>query len=336
MLELTRGQVLAHRRRAGGLDERLPFGADSLRRAAWVGLQDSGPRAALLSIHARVAGTTSSTWEHPALAQVWGPGFSDYVVPAEDAALFTISRMPADEKKRRYAVDRADLLEAFLDGRRMPYGQAGHEMGVAPNSLRYGTTTGRLRIRWEGARAPLVWTVPPPEITPQAARLELARRYLHVYGPSTSAAFLRWAGIRSPRANAEFEGLAAELTAVSTPIGEAWILTDDESSFRAPTGPAAPARLLPSGDPYFLLWAADRELLIPNALWRPSLWTPRVWPGAVLVEGEVVGTWRRANQKVDISPWRDLSSAARVAIESEAHSFPLPVYEGRVVVKWLP
>jgi hypothetical protein len=36
------------------LDERLRPGPDSLRRAAWAGLQDSMPRAALLSIHARV------------------------------------------------------------------------------------------------------------------------------------------------------------------------------------------------------------------------------------------------------------------------------------------
>ena len=28
------------------------------------------------------------------------------------------------------------------------------------------------------------------------------------------------------------------------------------------------------------------------------LWTPRVWPGALLVEGEVVGTWRRAQATV--------------------------------------
>src|SRR6266511_6406289 len=52
-LVLTRAQVLAFRRSVQALDERLPAGAASLRRAAWAGLQDSMPRAALLSIHAR-------------------------------------------------------------------------------------------------------------------------------------------------------------------------------------------------------------------------------------------------------------------------------------------
>ena len=48
----------------------MPEGTDSLRRAAWAGLQDSMPRAALLSMHARVEGVESSTWEDPSLAQL--------------------------------------------------------------------------------------------------------------------------------------------------------------------------------------------------------------------------------------------------------------------------
>ena len=49
MLELTRDQILAYRRRVGSLDERLPMSAESLRLAAWAGLQDSSPRSALAS-----------------------------------------------------------------------------------------------------------------------------------------------------------------------------------------------------------------------------------------------------------------------------------------------
>ena len=44
------------------------------------------PRAALLSIHARVAGTESSTWEDPSLVQLWGPRFNVFVVAARDLA----------------------------------------------------------------------------------------------------------------------------------------------------------------------------------------------------------------------------------------------------------
>jgi hypothetical protein len=73
---------------------------------------------------------------------------------------------------------------AFLDGRRMPCGKAGYAMGVHPNSLRYGATTGRILLRWDGARDAVVWTRLAPSLDAMRARLELARRYLHVFGPS--------------------------------------------------------------------------------------------------------------------------------------------------------
>src|SRR6187431_85264 len=101
-LRLTRTQILAFRRNVGALDARLPAGPDSLRRAAWAGLQDSMPRAALLSIHARVAGTESSTWEDPSFVQVWGPRFSAFVVAASDLAVFTLGRLPDDARQRTF------------------------------------------------------------------------------------------------------------------------------------------------------------------------------------------------------------------------------------------
>src|SRR4029079_3882605 len=100
-LPLTRAQILAFRRRVGALDARLPRGARSLRTAAWAGLQDSMPRAASLSIHARGAKTTSTTWEDPSLVQLWGPRYSAYVVAAKDLAVFSLGRMPDDARGRR-------------------------------------------------------------------------------------------------------------------------------------------------------------------------------------------------------------------------------------------
>src|SRR5580765_1554839 len=97
-LDLTRSQVLAFRRRVGALDQRLPAGPTSLRRAAWAGLQDSMPRAALLSIHARVEDAGPSTWEDPSLVQVWGPRYHVYVVATRDLAVFSLGRLPAGGK----------------------------------------------------------------------------------------------------------------------------------------------------------------------------------------------------------------------------------------------
>jgi DNA glycosylase AlkZ-like len=291
------------------------------------------PRAALLSIHARVDGAHPGSWEDPSLVQIWGPRFSTYVVPARDLAVFSLGRLPGDARGRRVAEEMAARLHAFLAGRRMTDREAGHGLGVG-NRLRYAAPTGTVLIRWEGARAPTVWTVPPPEVDPLDARRELARRYLHVFGPTTPAAFARWAGIGRAQAGAAFDALGRSLTPVWTPIGEAWILTRDEPALRAAPGPAAAARLLPSGDAYYLLHGADRELLVPDAACRGTLWTSRVWPGAVLVAGEIVGTWRRAQADLTIQPWRRLSRAERDAVEAEADSLPLPGVERRIVVRW--
>jgi len=332
-LRLTRTQILAFRRHVGALDERLPRRRSSLRRAAWAGLQDSMPRAALLSIHARVEGTEPSTWEDPSLVQLWGPRYSTYVVAARDLAVLSLGRLPDDARGRGVAEDLAARLHALLRGRKMTDREAGKALGNIGNRLRYAATTGTVVIRWEGARAPIVWTVPPPEVDPRDARLELARRYLHIFGPTTPEAFAEWAGIGTRHGIAAFDTLRRSLTPVRTPVGDAWILTRDEPTFRLVPAFAASARLLPSGDTYFLLQGADRELLVPDARRRRALWTPRVWPGALLVDGEIAGTWRRADETVTIQSWRRLSRSARQAVEAEAASLPLPGGRGRIIVR---
>jgi hypothetical protein len=200
-LELTRPQILAFRRHVAALNERLPHGRRALQRAAWAGLQDSMPRAALLSIHARMTGTKPGSWEDPALVQIWGPRFSTYVVAKRDLALFTLGRLPDESGPRKRAQDIAAQLQLALAGRRM-------------------------------------------------------------------------------------------------------------------------------------LQGAERALLVPDERQRRALWTSRVWPGALLVEGETVGTWRRAGHVLTIQPWRRLSRAQRSAVEAEAALMPLPGIDRPIDVRW--
>lgn len=333
-LELTREQILGHRLTAGGLLHRLPAEPASFRTAAWAGFQDSMPRAAVLSLHARMAGTRHDVWEDPALVQLWGPHHAAYAVAAADRAVFTLGRLPDDDGSRRRADDLADRLERFLDGRRLPYGEAGRGIGVAPNALRYAAPTGRVVIRWDGARAPTIWTVRAPALDPLAARLELARRHLTVYGPTTPEVFGRWSSVGLAGGRRTYAALAPELVPVRTPIGDAWILAADEPPFRPVELDSMHVRFLPSGDALTLLHGPERALLVPDERRRAELWTPRVWPGAVLIGGEVAGTWRRANALVRVQAWRDLSPAERDAVEAEAVSLPLPPGEGAIRVAW--
>jgi Winged helix DNA-binding domain len=333
-LRLRRRQVLAFRRRVGGLDTRMPGDAESLRRAAWAGLQDSMPRAALLSLHARVEGVEPSTWEHPLLVQLWGPRYQAYVVAKRDFALFSLGRLPYNAKSRLRAEQMAERLRLHLDGERMADRDVGRALGMNPYAFRYAAPTGTVAIRWDGARAPTIWTVAAAQIDPADACRELARRYLHVFGPTTADGFARWAGISRRSAATAFASLADELLPVRSPLGDEWLLADDEPAVHASETAAAPARLLPSGDPYFLLDGAARGLLVPRADQRRQLWTSRVWPGGLLVDGEIRGTWRRAQHTVRIDPWARLSRGMRDAIEAEARGLPLPGVYRRIDVVW--
>ena len=333
-LEVSRRQVLAFRRRVGHLDERLPAGPESLRRAAWAGLQDSMPRAALLSLHARVQEVEPSTWDDPSLAQLWGPRYNTYVVAERDFALFSLGRLPDDAKGRRRAETMAELLHARLAGERMLDREAALGLDINPAAFKYAAPTGTVAIRWDGARAPAVWTVAAPGMDPAEAQRELARRYLQVFGPATSAGFARWAGVSRRAAAATFTSLGDSLVPVSSPLGDEWLLASDEPAMRDAERPAAPARLLPSGDSYTLLDGAERELLVPAADERGRLWTPRVWPGALLVDGEVRGTWRRAQHAVRIESWGRLPRGVRDAVEAEAAALPLPGLDRAIVVQW--
>jgi hypothetical protein len=293
------------------------------------------PRAALLSIHARVKDCDSNVWEHPSLVQLWGPRFNNYVVAAKDLPLFSLGRLPDDARRRARAHDLASRLHAFLDGRRLPNNQAERELGLPSNMLRYAAPTGTVLLRWDGARDAVVWCGPPPDMEPRDARLELARRYLHIFGPSTVASFARWAGMGNTEARDAFAALAGMLAPVHTPLGHAWILAGDETAFRQSSSSkrAAAARLLPSGDAYYLVWDADREILVPDAKRRAELWTTRVWPGALLVNGEISGVWRRSATAVSIDAWRRLSPAEWEAVEAEAVALPLPGLNGRITIE---
>src|SRR2546423_13349916 len=153
------------------------------------------PRAALLSIHARVEGTKPSTWEDSSLVQIWGPRHHAYVIPARDLAVFSLGRLPDEGGALRVAEDLAARLHRFLRGTRMAFGEAGRALGEhSPHRPRYGAPTGTILIWWGGARQPTIWTVPPPEGDPRPARPAPAPPYPAALRSPPPPAFARRAG----------------------------------------------------------------------------------------------------------------------------------------------
>src|SRR2546423_12599702 len=121
------------------------------------------PRAALLSIHARVEGTEPSTLEDPSLVQLWGPRYSAYVIPARDLAVFTLGRLPDEVGPRRVAEDLAARVRGQLRGGRMTDREAGRALGPKPKPLRDAASTRTILTRGGGAGQPNISAVPRPQ-----------------------------------------------------------------------------------------------------------------------------------------------------------------------------
>jgi hypothetical protein len=151
------------------------------------------------------------------------------------------------------------------------------------------------------------------------ARAELVRRFLHCYGPATAQHFADWTQRSLADAKDAFSLIQEELVDVTVDRKKAWLLRRDEKHLSAPPEPQG-IRLLPVQDPY--LQQRDRATLLPEQTSRRKLWQPIRGPGGVLVDGDVVGTWRArtkgARLEVTIEPFGRLPRGARDGIETEA------------------
>ena len=184
MLTMSRTQAVNYRLVVNNLSGRLAAGA--YVEAAYVGLQDTAPREALLGMHARVEACEPSAWQNSRLIQTYSPRQAVYVLPAKDFGIFTVGRLPRDPQDRQALEDLAEEACRALDGQ--------ERLGSGGHVARAACPTGRIAIRWT-ASALYVREHERPAIDPETARLELCRRHVHAFGPTTPAAFAWWAGV---------------------------------------------------------------------------------------------------------------------------------------------
>jgi hypothetical protein len=160
---------------------------------------------------------------------------------------------------------------------------------------------------------------PLPPSEPTRAGAELLRRYLRCYGPSTAAHFGEWAGISLQAAARRWDLLAHDLVPVTVEGRKGWLHGDDLTALAA-EAEAAGVRLLPPHDPY--LGQRDRDVLLVDAALRRQVWRNVGSPGAVLVDGELVATWRAQKQGkrliASVAPFAPLAEQAEAEIRGEA------------------
>ena len=322
------------RARAMHLAERLPDGA--LATGAAGGLQDTAPRAALVALGARVGGVGPDGWEHPDLVQIWFRQ-ADYVVPRADVGVFTRGAMPRDPG-RAAALERvADAIAGMLAGE----GRTTRALTPAlpevrgDHWVRLAAVTGRLHIRWD-ARTVVVWAVDAAPGDDEAARTELARRFLRWLGPADDRQFARWAGVSRDDAAETWRRLGDELVPVSVAGHARSLLAADEPALRS-AAPGEGVRFLPLFDPWLY---PDPAPVVPAAPPRVAGREPgpgisrrllNSLAGRVLVDGAVVASWGRADARLTIAPWGDVDRV-RIGEEIEVLGTTL----GRALtVRWL-
>jgi hypothetical protein len=307
---ITREQAVAYRLHVNHLVDRLPAG--SHEQAAYVGLQDTAPRDALLGLHARMAACVPSDWEHPSLIQTYSPRAAVYVLPVRDFGLFTLGRLPLDADAVRRIDALADRLCATLDGR--------ERRGGMGRELREGCASGRIAVRWDTAS---LWAreVPRPTIDVSEARVELCRRHVRCFGPTTAKTFSWWSGLSPADARAVWDSLADEFVEVDFDGVDAWILRADEEWLRSATLPRG-VRLLVAPD--LRLFGRDHGgRFVGPGLRELTPAADSFHPNGLLVDGRIVGAWGRKGGRVDVVLSEKLDARQYGALEEEVATMPV-------------
>ena len=157
------------------------------------------------------------------------------------------------------------------------------------------------------------WTPADPD--PQAAA-RVVGAYIRLLGPATVGDAANFIGTRTDDAGAVWPDGLVE---VETEGRKAWVRDVDLAGIRSATMPEL-VRLLPPSDPY--LQTRDRDLLVREPARQKELWKILGNPGAVVLDGEIAGTWRAKHTgrrlTITVSPFETFTTRARTAISEEA------------------
>ncbi len=162
--------------------------------------------------------------------------------------------------------------------------------------------------------------------TEAAPLFDVIRGYLRFYGPariSDAATFLD-ATAKDVKAHWPSDAVevgVADAAGTGKPSPR-FALADDLEALRGTgaDGTTRRLRLVGPYDPYLQL--RDRDLLVADEARRKDLWRVLGRPGAIIADGEVIGTWRpraaRQRLTVRIEPWGRLPARARTLVEEQA------------------
>ncbi|HEX3591642.1 MAG TPA: crosslink repair DNA glycosylase YcaQ family protein [Pseudonocardiaceae bacterium] len=346
-LRVTREQVLAYRVAATGLHRRKARPADLAVTA--LGVQDTPVGTARMAIAAR----TTADPADDRLAMVWSARGAPHLHRRADLSAVAAALWPLTDADARARIDNPRIrdgarlgLDAFVAAATalhdvvtepMPKGEvSGAVSARVPASLTFwcepcgarhisgalfqqiGVAAGVELVPGGGRSATLAPVDSWPGVPGSAAGTdELVRTYLRLLGPATATEAAAFVGTSRTELLAVWPDGLAE---VSVDGATAWLPEDALRLLRRPPEPPAVC-LLPAGDPF--LQARDRKLIAPDPSRHAELWKVLGNPGALLVDGDIAGTWRaklagKTTLDVSVTAFTPLPKAVRAALDAEA------------------
>lgn len=154
-------------------------------------------------------------------------------------------------------------------------------------------------------------------------RFDVIRNYLRFYGPARPADAAAFLDLPVAVATAQWpaDTVPVEVSDCPAVKGRRSILAEHADDFARPEEqPAGAVRLLGPYDAYLQL--RDRPMLVADPARTKDLWRTLGRPGAVAVDGEIVGSWRpkSAGRRLTITwdPWLPATADLRAALTEQA------------------
>lgn len=331
-----------------GYRETAPGVADLVKELGGIQAQDT--RAASLAVWVRSAGLLAADVERArvqerTIIRTWGPRGTLHLLATEDLGwllpLFGPVFIAANRRRRaelgldedtcargiriirevlasQGPLTRDELVEQLVIHNIRLEGQA------RPHLLMRAALEGAICLGPDRGAEPTYvllsdWVTIGQALSQEAALVELAYRYLGVYGPATPEDIAAWSGMTISKIRTAWQHLADRVMEVGIGGSMAWMLKEraawlDESPI---TGPVV--CLLPAFDTY-LLGYQKRDLTVPAQYARRINAGGGMLNPTLLVDGCAVGTWKGQRKKnqidVTVEPFDRLAPEVYPALEA--------------------
>ena len=256
---------------------------------------------------------------------MFGPRGAIYVVPRSDFDVFTKGLLPRDPDRIRSLQETAAQVHRVLAEAPKRQSDVVAAIPDLDNSreLRWAACLGSIVPAWDTMDT-IVHERQPTRLDPEEARRELARRFYRHLGPATVADLQWWLAGSRADATATTAAIAEDLTEVTIHGNIHYVTGPPVTTLVDPES----VHLLPPDDTYINRRTAPS--LLPDRARQQLLWPKAPPPGAIVIGGEVVGTWRRQGGRVEISAWHRIDTEYQFAAEAIADAWPLGGEEARV------